>query len=63
MSIRLIEGQRLWNGATVTPHLAAAYSSLTERIERFEAEGRAAPDHLLNGRHNLIASAPSGKDI
>lgn len=58
-ALRLTEGSRLWNGATVTPHLAAAYNRLSERIERFEAQGRAAPDHLLNGRHNLIASAPS----
>lgn len=57
-TVRLVAGSRLWNGATVTPHLAAAYNSISERIERFEAEGRAAPEQLLNGRHNLIASAP-----
>lgn len=61
-AVRLSVGSRLWNGATVTPHLAAAYNSLSERIERFADEGRAAPEQLLNGRHNLIASAPNYDD-
>lgn len=57
-ALRLTEGSRLWNGATVTPHLAAAYNSMSDRIAAFEAQGRPAPEQLLNGRHNLIASAP-----
>ena len=55
--VRLSPGSRLWNGAVVTPQLAAAYNSASERIEAFEREGRPAPEQLLNGRHNLIASA------
>lgn len=55
--IRLTPGARLWNGAIVTPQMAAAYNSASERIERFEAQGRRAPDNLLNGRHNIIAGA------
>lgn len=55
----IVAGSRLWNGAIVTPHLAAAYNSMSDRIAAFEAQGRAAPEQLLNGRHNLIASAPS----
>ena len=48
-------GQKLWNGKTVTPDLAAAYNALTDRIESFKAAGLPVPDQLLNGRHNLIA--------
>lgn len=61
-AIRLAAGQRLWNGAIVTAALAAAYNSVSERIEAIEATGRVVPDHLLNGRHNLIASAPRGME-
>lgn len=52
-------GDRLWNGATVTPDLAAAYNAATDRIASFEAAGRPVPESLLNGRHNLIASVPA----
>ena len=61
MTTHIVAGSRLWNGATVTPQLAAAYNSMCDRIAAFEAQGRAAPDQLLNGRHNLIASAPGAK--
>lgn len=47
-------GEKLWNGATVTPQLAAAYNSISAKIAAIEATGRPAPDNLLNGRHNLI---------
>lgn len=53
----LIIGQRLWNGALVTPQLASAYNAMQERIEQFRNEGRPVPENLLNGAHNLIASA------
>lgn len=55
MSEHLKPGDRLWNGRTVTPHLAAAYNRASDRIASFEREGRPAPDNLLNARHNLIA--------
>lgn len=61
-TVRLRAGERLWNGALVTPQLAAAYNAASERIESFEAQGRPAPEQLLNGRHNLIASAPKAKE-
>ena len=51
-------GARLWNGATVTPSLAAAYNSIQARIASFTDAGKPAPDYLLNGAHNLIAGAP-----
>jgi len=54
--VQLKAGDRLWNGVIVTEQLARAYNSLTERIERFKAEGRTVPENLLNGRHNLINS-------
>lgn len=53
-------GEKLWNGATVTPELADTYNRLQTRIETFEREGRAVPEELLNGRHNLIASVRQG---
>ena len=55
--IRIHTGERLWNGAIVTPSLAMAYNSTLERIESFVAEGRPPPDNLLNAAHNLISSA------
>lgn len=51
-------GDKLWNGAVVTPALAAAYNAATLKIEAFRRNGREAPDNLLNGRHNLIANLP-----
>jgi len=51
-------GKKLWNGATVTPQLAAAYNRMSERIAAYEREGLSAPEQLLNGRHNLIANVP-----
>ena len=48
-------GEKLWNGAVVTAHLADAYNRLCDRIAGFEREGLPVPDELLNGRHNLIA--------
>jgi hypothetical protein len=57
-SERLKEGERLWNGAIVTTSLAKAYNALQDRIESFEGD---APEHLIDGSHNLIASALKGK--
>lgn len=53
----LTVGEKLWNGATVTPQLAAAYNAMQARIAAYTAQGKGAPDELLNGAHNLIASA------
>ena len=53
----LVAGERLWNGAEVSHSLATAYNRLTDKIEQFKAKGRRVPEELLNGRHNLIASA------
>lgn len=50
-------GQRLWNGATVTPALAAAYNARAAMADKWRAMGRDPPAELLNGMHNLIASA------
>ncbi len=54
----LTVGEKLWNGATVTPSLAQAYNSIQSRIAGFQADGRTVPEYLLNGSHNLINSAP-----
>lgn len=51
-------GDKLWNGATVTPYLAQAYNSIQARIASFTDAGLPAPEYLLNGAHNLIASVP-----
>jgi hypothetical protein len=48
-------GERLWNGATVSAPLAAAYNRLTDKIAAYDRAGRKAPEHILNGRHNLLA--------
>jgi hypothetical protein len=53
----LKEGEKLWNGATVSAQLATVYNSLQQRIEGFKAAGLPVPEQLLNGAHNLIASA------
>lgn len=53
----LVAGERLWNGAVVSHSLATAYNRLTDKIEQFKMKGRCVPEELLNGRHNLIASA------
>jgi hypothetical protein len=57
----LTPGDKLWNGAIVSRDLARAYNSLNATIAAFERQGRPAPAHLLNGRHNLIASATKRK--
>lgn len=49
-------GEKLWNGAIVTEALVATYNALNLKIEAIEREGRQVPDHLLNGRHNLISN-------
>jgi len=51
---RIKAGDKLWNGAIVTPYLARAYNALQDRIESF---GDNPPEHLLNGRNNLLNSA------
>ena len=53
----LTTGEKLWNGATVTESLAAAYNSIQGRIASFQDAGKPVPEQLLNGSHNLIASA------
>lgn len=53
----LVIGEKLWNGAIVTPQLAAAYNAIQARIAGFRAEGKPAPDQLLNGAHALISGA------
>ena len=50
-------GERLWNGAIVSKPLAAAYNATTDHIHAWKALGKPAPEHLLNGQHNLLASA------
>lgn len=51
------EGETLYNGARVSKYLAAAYNSANDHIHAWKALGKEPPEHLLNGRHNLIASA------
>ena len=53
----LTTGEKLWNGATVTASLAAAYNSIQGRIASFQEAGKPVPEQLLNGSHSLIASA------
>jgi hypothetical protein len=53
----LKSGERLFNGAIVTPHLAQAYNSMQARIQSFRDAGLPVPQELLNGAHNLINSA------
>ena len=49
-------GETVWNGATVNQYVAAAYNRANDHIHAWEALGKQAPEHLLNGRHNLLAS-------
>lgn len=50
-------GDRLWNGAIASHCVATAYNRVTDQIAAFERDGRKPPEYLLNGRHNIIASA------
>lgn len=50
-------GDRLWNGATVSKQLAAAYNQANDHVHAWKALGKPVPEQLLNGRHNLIAGA------
>lgn len=54
-------GERLWNGATVSPQLADAYNRTQERIQGFRRAGLPVPENLLNGAHNLISPHVAGK--
>jgi len=53
----LSEGEKLWNGATASKQLASAYNRVTDHIYAWKALGKPVPEQLLNGQHNLIASA------
>lgn len=50
------EGEKLFNGICVTQYQADAYNRANDHIHAWEASGKQAPEYLLNGRHNLIAS-------
>lgn len=52
-------GERLWNGAIVTPEFAAVYNAMQSRIQSFKDEGKPVPEYLLNGSHNLMNSVPA----
>lgn len=52
--IYLKKGDTLWHGGIVSAEFAAIYNATWERIESFRKEGREAPEHLLNGAHNLM---------
>lgn len=51
---RLAVGHTLWNGITVTQGMADAYNATQDTIEAFHAEGRPAPQHVLDGAFNII---------
>jgi hypothetical protein len=50
-------GEALWNGATASKQLAAAYNATQDHIHAWKALGKQPPEQLLNGAHNLLASA------
>lgn len=50
------EGDTIWNGAKVSRYVAEAYNRVNDHIHAWEALGKPAPEHLLNGRHNLLRS-------
>lgn len=50
------EGEKLFNGARLSRYVAEAYNRANDHIHAWEALGKHAPEHLLNGRHNLLAS-------
>lgn len=51
----LTAGDKLFSGAIVTAQGAAAYNRASARIAAFERAGKPAPEHLLNGRHKILA--------
>ncbi len=54
------EGERLWSGAIATASFAEAVNAANRKIWAFEDAGQLVPEHLLNGRHNLIANHSEG---
>lgn len=53
----LTVGEKLWNGAIVTPELARAYNRVQAKIAQYLAAGKPVPENILNGAHNLINGA------
>lgn len=53
----LTVGEKLWNGAIVTPELARAYNRVQAKIAQYREAGLPVPENILNGAHNLIAAA------
>lgn len=49
-------GYLLWNGAKIGKHQAAAYNRVNDQIHACKAMGKEPPEHLLSGRHNLLAN-------
>ena len=49
-------GERTIYGGIWTDCAARAYNSVSERISQYEREGKQAPEHLLNGRHNIYVT-------
>ena len=49
-------GYTLWNGAKIGQHQADAYNHVNDQIHACKAMGKEPPEHLLSGRHNLLAN-------
>ena len=49
-------GERTILGGVWTKDAARLYNELSDRIASYEAQGREAPEYLLNGRHNLYCA-------
>lgn len=53
----ITEGYVTVYGARVTKQLAEAYNQVNDHVHAWQALGKAPPEHLLNGRFNLLMSA------
>ena len=49
-------GEVVWNGAKISEGMAQAYNRANDHIHAWKALGKEPPEHLLNGRHNILAS-------
>lgn len=49
-------GDTVWSGKKINRYIADAYNRVNDHIHAWQALGKEPPEHLLNGRHNLLAN-------
>ena len=52
---------KTFTGTTLSKCQIDSYNALQARINQFIAEGRAVPEYLLNGSHNMFRAMSGAK--